>query len=229
MLGRCGLRTPTTSAAPVPKVEAPSREWAAQEATSSGGTQSPSDLDGTFNSQGKGGFIQADLGVATGRELNLVNSEMLRQRIRDSTARYHELEEQLALREVTIQRQNVLIQQLGGALASMSSDDQALPSAASGPGGALEGTGRAGASLPALGAPAATPPRATATGSGEMIPQQVIGALDVGVERRLLVESEAPQPGPEAKRRRSGETLEDGPPGGGSCPPTSRSSRPARA
>ena len=197
MLGRCGLRTPTTSAAPVPKVEAPSREWAAQEATSSGGTQSPSDLDGTFNSQGKGGFIQADLGVATGRELNLVNeglrrlrvveqnSEMLRQRIRDSTARYHELEEQLALREVTIQRQNVLIQQLGGALASMSSDDQALPSAASGPGGALEGTGRAGASPPALGAPAATPPRATATGSGEMIPQQVIGALDVGVERRL--------------------------------------------
>ena len=188
MLGRCGLRTPTTSAAPVPKVEAPSREWAAQEATSSGGTQSPSDLDGTFNSQGKGGYIQADLGVATGRELNLVNSEMLRQRIRDSTARYHELEEQLALREVTIQRQNVLIQQLGGALASMSSDDQALPSAASGPGGALEGTGRAGASPPALGAPAATPPRATATGSGEMIPQQVIGALDVGVERRLLVE-----------------------------------------
>ena len=145
-----------------------------------------------------------------------MNSEMLRQRIRDSTARYHELEEQLALREVTIQRQNVVIQQLGGALASMSSDDQALPSAASGPGGALEGTGRAGASPPAIGAPAATPPRATATGSGEMIPQQVIGALDVDVERRLVVESEAPQPGPEAKRRRSGETLEDGPPGGGS-------------
>ena len=260
-----GPRTPPTSGSPAPGA---SRQRGAQDASgpeasaaATGAWSRPlGGPEDSFNSQGKGGFIQAELGVATGRELDTVNeglrrlrvmeqnNDMLRQRIRDSNARYHEQEEQLALREVTIQWQNTVIQQLGAALAAMSSGEgqageqiagfavgarpgppaervgfwnpadvqwqdrcrgfglaSPAAAAASGSAGPTDGTGFGGRARPAIAAPPDAPARAVATGSGEMSLQQVTGALDVDVERRLLrrllAESEAVLPAPETKRQ----------------------------